>query len=522
MRRSTWKFLCIIWILAATSAAAQVCDDISPVTGAELREVSVITVYPDGVLGVVSPPGDENRFFAYTLEGRIYLWNRGSAPDEHSVFLDIDANVTLGGEGGLLGLAFDPNYASNGFFYVSYTAEPDGASVVSRFSVSSTDPSLADPTSELELLRIPQPASNHNGGDLAFGNDGFLYYSNGDGGPGGDFCSVSQDNTELLGTIMRIDPSGTATGSADCGSGAYTVPPNAIADGPGGDCDEIWAYGFRNAFRFDIDPANGDVYVGDVGEDCWEEVDWAPAGNGGLNFGWRVMEGAHCFGGLSCDELSPPDCGPAPNCNSPALTNPVFEYDRSGPECSVIGGKVYRGCRMPDRVGEYFFSDFCTGDVRSLTVQAGALQSTADYTAQVDPNNFLPFQIIGFGRDAQGEVYLAGGSEVRKLVPQFEAIEVSGPGAPLLQATGKESWAWEDVPFTNMVPVRYYRVYEGAPGGDFSCAASRDLPNWDDSTAVPPIGGLIAYLVTAVDFTDAETSAGTPARSLIAPCGPPF
>jgi glucose/arabinose dehydrogenase len=266
-----------------------------------------------------------------TAKGRV-------SPD---AFLDVSDRIVAGGEQGLLGLAFDPGFADNGRFYVNYT-NGDGNTVVARYRVSD-DPDRADPGTAEVILTVDQPYGNHNGGHLAFGPDGYLYVGLGDGGSGGDPHGHGQNTETLLGAILRLDVSG---------SSGYTIPnDNPFAGGGGGGnggsggAPEIWAYGLRNPWRFSFDRTTGDLWIGDVGQEELEEIDRAPAGTGGLNFGWNVMEGDACYGS---------------SCDRDGLEMPVTQYSHDS-GCSVTGGHVYRGEDHPILTGGYLFADYCSG-----------------------------------------------------------------------------------------------------------------------------------------------------------------
>ncbi len=299
-------------------------------------------------------------------------------------FLAIEDRVACCTERGLLSLAFDPAYRTNGRFFVYYSSN-QGDVTIARYQVSA-DPDVADPTSEQILLTIPHRSfGNHNGGQLAFGPDGYLYAGTGDGGGGGDPLGNGQNGGALLGKLLRLDVDVDAPPW-------YAIPPTNPFVGAGDPRDEIWALGMRNPWRFGFDRGTGDLYVGDVGQDSWEEVDVQPAGDpGGENYGWNVFEGDHCF--------SPP-CPDPPS----GFTFPVLEYDH-GQGCSITGGYVYRGCRMPDLRGTYFYSDYCTPFFRTFRgVVAGVPQSPGTRTAQLTPPGGLE-HIVSFGEDARGELY---------------------------------------------------------------------------------------------------------------------
>ena len=286
------------------------------------------------ITGLSSPVGithagdGSGRLFIVLQGGRIVIFD--GVKILSSPFLDITSVVSSGGERGLLGLAFHPNYVGNGSFYVNYT-NTAGDTVIARYSVSA-NPNQADPTSADILLTIPQPFSNHNGGQLHFGPDGYLYIGIGDGGSGGDPQNNGQDLGTLLGKILRID--------VDKGP-PYAIPPDNPFFGPGdGALDEIWAWGLRNPWRFSFDRLTGDMFIGDVGQNSWEEVDFQPASSaGGENYGWRLMEGNSCY-------------NPATNCNDSTLTLPILVYDHTV-GCSVTGGYRYRGSKNPALDGFY-------------------------------------------------------------------------------------------------------------------------------------------------------------------------
>jgi glucose/arabinose dehydrogenase len=333
----------------------------------------------------VAHAGD-TRLFVVEKAGRIRIVQ----PDgtvEPTPYLDIAGRVDdSGGEMGLLGLAFHPNYAGNGFFYVNYTSGAPRRTRISRFSVSAS-PNVADSASEDVLLTVDQPATNHNAGDIHFGPDGFLYIPLGDGGD----RSTAQDMGLLLGKILRIDVDLGSGGTPDCygqGSGHYTVPAgNPFIDGAGASCDEIWAIGFRNPWRSSFDRVTGDFYLGDVGQSQWEEIDLQPAGSqGGQNYGWPCYEGDHAYDLTGCAPAS-------------SYAFPVFEYSHSD-GCSVTGGYVYRGSAYPPTVGRYLFADYCSGYLWDLARTETGWQATK----HTDEGSF---GIVAFGEDVAGELYVA-------------------------------------------------------------------------------------------------------------------
>jgi glucose/arabinose dehydrogenase len=323
----------------------------------------------------IAHAGDgSGRLFIVLQSGRIVIFDGVQVLS--SPFLDITSLVASGGERGLLGLAFHPNYVAKGLFYVSYT-DTGGASVIARYSVS-LDPYLADPTSGVILLTIPQPFSNHNGGQLHFGPDGYLYISIGDGGSGGDPQNNGQNLGTLLGKILRID--------VDNGV-PYGVPPDNPFVGDAGKLDEIWAWGLRNPWRFSFDRLTGDMFIGDVGQSSWEEVNFQPStSTGGENYGWRLMEGNSCY-------------NPATSCNNGTLTLPILVYSHSV-GCSVTGGYRYRGSKNPDLYGTYLYGDYCTGIIWGAQEDGLGGWNTS---VLLDTN----FLISTFGEDEAGEIYFA-------------------------------------------------------------------------------------------------------------------
>lgn len=344
---------------------------------------------------VIANAGDD-RLFVVERPGVIRIVESDGSV-RSTPFLDIAAQVdSTFGEMGLLGLAFHPGYASNGYFYVYYTRDPGPGldrSRVARFTVSS-NPDIADASSELVLLEFEQPFANHNGGDLHFGPAGYLHIAVGDGGSGGDPQNNGQTNTTLLGKMLRIDvdtPAGPGTGP-DCSilqSANYSIPAsNAFNDGAAGaGCDEIFVLGVRNPWRFSFDSLTGAMWIADVGQLLVEEINYLPPGNsGGLNLGWRCFEGTLEYNSAGCNR---------------AYLPPVHTYSHATSGCSVTGGRVYRGARSPHLQGQYFFTDFCQSSIRALSGSPGSLSHRI-----VLPLGEL-FSVSTFGEDAAGELYVA-------------------------------------------------------------------------------------------------------------------
>jgi glucose/arabinose dehydrogenase len=334
--------------------------------------------------------------------GRLFVNERGGlirviGPDgdlRGEPFVDLSDRLAAGGERGLLGVAFHPNFASNGRLFVHYSRAGDGATVVSELRAS-PELQTADPGSERILLTVAQPFANHNGGQLAFGPDGYLYIGLGDGGSGGDPFDNGQNPNVLLGKILRIDVDGQPDGRR-----AYALPPDNPygPDGiePGGGLPEIWALGLRNPWRFSFDPANGDLYIGDVGQSSYEEIDRQPGDSaGGENYGWNRMEGRHCY---------------TDGCDPSGFVMPIAEYGGDS-GCAVTGGYVYRGAAQPALAGIYVFADYCSGIV--FTIPAGGGEETPSQALDSEVS------ISSFGTDEAGELYLAdlaGGGIYRVLV----------------------------------------------------------------------------------------------------------
>lgn len=348
-----------------------------------------------GPITSITNAGD-SRLFLTVQTGRIVIFSGGQILP--SAFLDLASSISCCGERGLLGLAFHPRFSTNRFFFVDYT-NAAGNSVIARYQASAGNPNAADPGSGVTLLTIVQPFANHNGGQLQFGPDGYLYIGMGDGGSANDpNCNAQLDDT-FLGKLLRIDVDQNVSSPP-----FYGIPPSNPFAGPGTPLDEIWAKGLRNPWRFSFDRLTGDLYIADVGQGAREEIDLQPrASPGGENYGWKVMEGTLCgTGGTSGCPAG------VPACNSPAFKAPLYDYAHSGGGCSgtVIGGYVYRGPSYPALAGMYFYGDYCFG---SLFADGQTLA----------PN--VP-QLTTFGEDASGELYL--GTETGRL------YRLVGPAPP--------------------------------------------------------------------------------------------
>jgi glucose/arabinose dehydrogenase len=362
---------------------------VAPLTGVALGEV--VTGLSDPI-GLTNAGDGSGRLFVNERGGRIRVVGADGAL-LGTDFVDLSSRIEAGGERGLLGVAFHPDFAANGRIFVHYSRKGDGATVISELTASA-DHRTADPASERIIFTLAQPFANHNGGEIAFGPDGYLYVGLGDGGSGGDPFGNAQNRGVLLGKILRIDVDGPHASDKQ-----YAIPamnpyaPGGIA--PGAGLPEIWAYGLRNPWRFSFDRQTGDLYIGDVGQNAWEEVDRQPAGSdGGENYGWNPLEGTHCYG--VCDSIT--------------SVPPVAEYSHDE-GCSVTGGYVYRGTRQPSMAGSYLFSDYCTGTIWTLSTDGGM---TPRVLAQSGLN------VSSFGEGEDGELYL---------------VDISGGGLYHLVAT---------------------------------------------------------------------------------------
>ena len=320
------------------------------------------------------------RLFIVEQTGRIRIYKDGKVLT--TPFLSITTQVSNGFEQGLLGLAFHPNYTTNRKLYINFT-DVNGDTIVREYRASSTNPNVVATSTSRQILKIAQPYDNHNGGMLAFGPDGYLYIGTGDGGDGGDPGNRAQRIDTLLGKILRINVNGSTS------TRNYLFPSTNPYVGRDGR-NEIWQIGLRNPWRFSFDRANGNLWIGDVGQRNWEEVDRAvrtSSGAGrGINWGWRVLEGFHCY-------------NPSTGCSTSGKTMPVAEYDHSGGRCSVTGGYVYRGTLIPELVGGYVFADYCSGEIWVINSTA---TSPASEVRLLDTNA----TISSFGENAAGELYV--------------------------------------------------------------------------------------------------------------------
>jgi hypothetical protein len=362
------------------SASVTVDDTILPPPGLRL-----ITSDLSQPVFLTVAPGDPTRLFVVEKTGAVRIVRNDTlltAP-----FVDVGTLVSSGGEQGLLSIAFHPDYATNGYVYLSYTDTADSSKVM-RYQAST--PERLDPTSAVRILAVAQPYSNHNGGLIAFGPDGMLYMGLGDGGSGGDPQGNGQNTATLLGAILRVDVDGAAP---------YAIPSDNPLVGQGGARGEIWVYGLRNPWRFSFDRSTGALYIGDVGQGAREEVDVQPPGSaGGENYGWNVMEGSTCYD--------------ADTCQTQGLVLPVTEYTHNE-GCSITGGYVYRGTAVAALEGRYLYADYCGGWVRSFTYVNGVATDAREWPV-LSPGS----QVTSFGEDGAGELYLmTQGGALYRIVP---------------------------------------------------------------------------------------------------------
>ena len=349
----------------------------TPILEAPVTSINLVPVADGFIKPVYLTHAGDERLFIVEQDGKIHVVQDSAVLSQP--FLDIDRIVgSRASEQGLLSMAFHPNHKENGRFFIYYT-DNNGDVVIARYLVSANDPQRADPESALVLLTLSQPYSNHNGGQLKFGSDGYLYVGLGDGGSANDPLGAGQDPSTLLGSLLRLDVDFDETG--------YAVPANNPFVNDDTRRNEIWAYGLRNPWRFSFDRLTGDLYIADVGQNIWEEVHFQAAGSsGGENYGWNIMEGTRCFRAETCDQAG--------------LEIPVVDYRHEDGSCSVTGGYVYRGRQFLSLYGNYFYGDYCSGKVWSLLRQSdGVWVNNLIFARQ-------GMLISSFGEDVTGELYL--------------------------------------------------------------------------------------------------------------------
>lgn len=364
-------------------------------------QVDVVIAFPNlsfqQPVDIQSPDDGTNRLFVLSQLGIIHVFENDADVNSSTEFLNISNTVVDGGERGLLGLAFHPSFSDNGYFFVDYTTGNPLKTRISRFSVSADDPNKADPNSELVLLEVNQPFSNHNGGQVSFGPDGYLYVAFGDGGSGGDPQNNAQNRGALLGSIIRIDVNESSENEP------YKIPSdNPFAGNSEGYREEIYAYGLRNVWRFSFGK-DGQLWAADVGQNLWEEINLIAKGK---NYGWRIMEGNHCY-------------NPSSNCDQTGLELPVWEYyHNSNGGYSITGGFVYSGLDAAELLGKYIYGDFVTGNIWALSYESGEVSNEL-----IDETNYA---ISTFGLDANKELYFADYNSGR--IYKFDGEQVSDMG----------------------------------------------------------------------------------------------
>ncbi|WP_425252687.1 PQQ-dependent sugar dehydrogenase [Janthinobacterium sp. NFX145] len=367
-----------VQVNAGATASAAVTYAATAPLALRLQEVASGLSVP---IFLTAPPGD-SRLFIIERAGRIRVVQNGNLLG--TPFLDISTLTTTSGERGLLSMAFHPQYASNGYFFLYYT-NLAGDIVIERRQVSAGNANVADPLSALNIITIPHPTfNNHYGGLLSFGPDGYLYAGTGDGGSGGDPPGNAQNTNVLLGKMLRLDVNASTVAQP------YAIPPGNPFATAGGR-PEIWAYGLRNPWRYAFDVPAQLLYIADVGQANWEEVDVRPVGQAGNNYGWNIMEGTQCYNSASC--------------NQAGLALPAITYSNDAANgCSITGGYVYRGTALPELAGQYLYSDYCSAWLKSFSYSNGTASAVKDWGITNVGN------ILSFGQDAQNELYMLSGT----------------------------------------------------------------------------------------------------------------
>jgi len=512
------SLLALAFVLSFLPVEAQVPDctgisDVSDYDGANISDFDGdlttvrVAVGLDKPLFVTSPPGDVDRLFIVEQAGRIKILRDDAVLG--TPFLDItalvlspDSTVPGGNEEGLLGLAFHPDYATNGWFFIYYTNLTGSHNVVARYTASA-NPDVADSASRAEVIAVGHPTNNdQNGGGLVFNpHDGYLYIGSGDGGGECDPTNNSQNLNSNLGKLLRLNVD----------SLPYSTAGNPY-DGTTAGNDEIWSFGLRNAWRFSIDPVTGVILIGDVGESAWEEVDCQlPDSAGGENYGWKDFEANAC--------PSPsPSCTMPGNCDLEYVA-PIRFYSHSegGFSCSVTGGYVYRGCRMSDLHGTYFYAEYCNNFIRTFrisdTCRITSGSTDLDRSADLDPGpGMFISQINSFGVDARGEMYVIDrAGEVFKILPTLSIMQTSGVNAAPLGMDADGNWHWENLEETAGHPISSHKVYRSsAPTGTFFCVYEGAESVWVGGDPNNPVAGnSYYYLVTSLNATGEETRAGS-------------
>ncbi len=493
-----------LWLAAvvALSIFLPVVTSGSRLDSAPIPTQAKLTQVASGLSAItdIQHAGDA-RLFIVQQGGQIRVLKNGSLLA--TPFLDIGSRLINNGERGLLGLAFHPQYASNGYFYVNYTyntASNQLRTRVSRFSVSA-NPDVADANSEQILLEFNQTDVNHNGGAIHFGPDGYLYIASGDGGGSYDPPENAQNTGNLLGKVLRIDVNSTSGGDCNvAANGNYGIPVgNPLANGAGGACDEIWAYGLRNPWRISFDRQTGDLWIADVGQGAREEIDFQAAGSaGGQNYGWD------CFEGTLTNNT---DRSPACSSNPPPVTvGPIHEYDHSGGKCSITGGYVYRGPGYAGYTGAYFYADYCSAEMWTLRRTTGAPIVTK--LTLTLPNGVTFSNPRTFGQDASGELYVATPSTVFRIEdPNAPAV---APAVSIVDGAGTQvtlNWGGNAANCN-------YEVHQGAspyfaPAG--AATEQATIPStapltWNDPDGTGNVDATNYYLVRAFNCSSVSAA----------------
>lgn len=419
--------------------------------------------------------GDE-RLFVVEQVGRIKIID-GDGNTLPDVFLNIQNKISSGnGEQGLLGLAFHPDFVNNGYFYLNYTAG-NLTTRISRFSVSTNNPNLADPNSEIVLLEFAQPYGNHNGGDLAFGPDGYLYIGTGDGGSGGDPQGNSQNRQNFLGKLLRID--------VTTDFSAYTIPTdNPFVNDPS-TLNEIWSFGIRNPWRWSFDQLTGDIWMGDVGQNAREEINFQPANStGGENYGWNCREGFIAYNNPTSACIGVTD-----------FTEPIFDYQTgSSAGCSVTGGIRYRGCEYPELYGKYVFGDYCSG--RFWTTD----NVNGDWVTEVALNSNI--SISGFGEDVDNELYVLdlNGTIYRVVAGDAATVSIASNGAELVGTTNITNTEYQWLLDGEEIDGATFNNYTATQNGDYTLVVNNGNGCFYFSEPLPIIVNNVTDLAGLTQF----------------------
>jgi len=382
MKKIHIPFLFSVILMSLASACSSSDDDNDDVDTGTEQTIKAVEAFPSltftSPVDIKQSPDASNRFFVVEQQGVIKVFENAAGTSSSTNFLDIRSKVTSSGELGLLGLAFHPDFATNGFFYVNYTRANPLQTVIARYKATTPSANTVDISSETVLLTYNQPFSNHNGGSLQFGKDGFLYIAAGDGGSSGDPQNNAQNKKSYLGKILRIDVNSTSKGN-------YGIPAdNPFATSTDGSLGEIYAYGLRNPWKISFDTGSDRFFAADVGQNVKEEINLITKGG---NYGWKIKEGKDCY-------------SPSSNCDATGLIEPVIDYGRSDGDVSITGGYVYRGETIKGLVGKYIYGDYVSGRIWALELDGNQVKSNA---------LLMKFggAVSTFGQDSKGEIYFA-------------------------------------------------------------------------------------------------------------------